>query len=120
MLTTSYEIEKSRHGPLEWEEYEALLLKEWQDLLGMAPAQSENIFHKFLEQHPCMLPGAQAVFSRPSADYPFLCAAISQPVLPSYRHRSPDFMWIAGDSATNYPVLIEIEAPTKKWFVQSG
>jgi hypothetical protein len=116
----SYEIEKCDHGPAEWIDYEALLLKEWGNLLNSVPAPSENIVHTFLEQHPCMLPGAQGMLSRPSADYPFFCAAISQPVLPSYEHRTPDFMWIAGDSATNYPVLIEIEAPTKKWFVQSG
>lgn len=32
----------------------------------------------------------------------------------------PDFLWIAVDSATISPVLIEIERPEKKWFTSKG
>lgn len=32
----------------------------------------------------------------------------------------PDFIWIACDSGTVYPVLIEIEAPAKKYFTKKG
>jgi hypothetical protein len=45
---------------------------------------------------------------------------IAQAPLPSYNHRVPDFLWLSRDSDTDQPVLIEIEAPSKKWFTKAG
>jgi len=46
----------------------------------------------------------------------FPLAVISQPKLPGLSDRHPDFMWIATDSESLYPILIEIETPHKQWF----
>ncbi len=119
MLEKSYKIEKSPDSPIAWERYSALVLKEWRKLLSSEDANSEGRIQAFLEQHPCMLPGADGLMGDTSSDCPFRCAVISQPVLPSYEKRIPDFMWMAGNSMYNYPVLIEIESPTKKWFVRT-
>jgi hypothetical protein len=43
-------------------------------------------------------------------------AVISKPKLPGLSDREPDFMWIATDSGSVYPILIEIETPHKPWF----
>jgi hypothetical protein len=51
---------------------------------------------------------------------PFPSAVISKPPLPSWGGKIPDFMWIASDSVTLAPVLIEIETPGKPWFTQTG
>ncbi len=41
---------------------------------------------------------------------------IAKPKLPGLSDREPDFMWLATDSESLYPVLIEIETPHKDWF----
>ena len=41
---------------------------------------------------------------------------IAKPKLPGLSDREPDFMWMATDSGSLYPVLIEIETPHKPWF----
>jgi hypothetical protein len=41
---------------------------------------------------------------------------ISQPILPGLNARQPDFMWLTTNSDTWFPVLIEIERPSKKIF----
>jgi hypothetical protein len=49
-----------------------------------------------------------------------MSALISQPPLPSYDRRIPDFMWLSTNSEIDEPVLIELEAPAKRWFTTSG
>lgn len=73
----------------------------------------------FLDRNPCLVPGAWTPGS-PPGHYPLHCALISQPRLPSLGSRQPDFMWLATDSLTWYPTLIEIEAPSKRIFTASG
>lgn len=51
---------------------------------------------------------------------PFPGAVISQPVLPGFSRKIPDFLWLARDSATVYAVLIEIEDPAKSWATSAG
>jgi hypothetical protein len=41
-------------------------------------------------------------------------------VLQGLGTKVPDFMWIAADSGTIYPILIEIESPRKRWFTNQG
>ena len=43
-------------------------------------------------------------------------AVISKPKLPGLSDREPDFMWVACDSGSVYPILIELETPHKQWF----
>lgn len=116
----TYQIEAPPEPPIRWEEYERLILAEWDELLGSNPAPSERIMQTFFEQHPSMVPGAFNIVGNQSGHYPWLCGLISQPPLPSYDRRIPDFMWISLNSDTEEPVLIEIEAPGKRWFTASG
>jgi len=109
-----------RSGPpsMTWDDYEALILPKWQALLG-SKASTEADFQAFFERHPCMIPGPFGLIGQ-SGHSPHPAAMISQPVLPDFTRRVPDFMWIACDSLSIYPVLIEIETPSKPWFRQDG
>lgn len=104
--------------PMAWSEYEALILPRWQALLD-SKVSTEADFQAFLERHPCMLPGPFGLIGQ-SGHAPYPSAIISQPVLADFTRRVPDFMWIARDSSSIYPVLIEIETPAKPWFRQDG
>jgi hypothetical protein len=99
-----------------WREYADRVSTEWTRILSRS--RSERTIRRFLEQHPSLLPGA---FSFPmSGSYPVRAALITKPPLQTTVRRVPDFMWLAADSATLYPVLIEIETPSKKWFNSRG
>lgn len=74
----------------------------------------------FLEQHPSMVPGAFNILGNQSGHYPWYCGVIAQAPLPSYDRRIPDFIWLSSNSDTEQPVLVEIEAPSKRWFTASG
>jgi hypothetical protein len=115
----TYTIEPAPEPPMAWDTYERLVIREWTALLEGAP-QRESALQSFFERHPCMLPGAFSVQGYETGHYPWLCALVSQPVLPSYDRRVPDFMWIALNSDTESPVLVEIESPGKRWFTSSG
>ncbi len=65
-----------------------------------------------------MVPGAFSF--PPSGSYPVRASLITKPPLQAVTRRVPDFMWLAADSATLYPVLIEIEKPSKRWFRKDG
>lgn len=97
------------------DEYEYLLMRQWRALLDSPASAAEPLLHEFLERHPSLLPGSDSVDGT-SGHLPFPMAVISKPKLPGLSDRQPDFMWIATDSDTLYPILIEIETPHKKWF----
>lgn len=98
-----------------WDEYSDLLMRQWGALLDSPASADEQLLHTFLENHPSLLPGSDSVDGA-SGHLPFPMAVISKPKLPGLSDRQPDFMWIATDSATLYPILIEIETPHRKWF----
>jgi hypothetical protein len=102
-----------------WEEYERLVLREWNRLLNSIEDGEEKRVQEFLEAHPSMIPGAYSL-PLPSGHYPFPAAAIAQPPLKGLTTKKPDFLWLATDSGTFHVVLIEIESPTKKWFTEKG
>jgi hypothetical protein len=106
-------------GPtrLEWGTYEALVRQAWTTLLDSGCSE-EREYQQFLERHPCMVPGPFGLIGT-SGHSPFPSAVISQPVLPDFTRRVPDFMWIARNSGTVYPILIEIESPSKLWFTRA-
>lgn len=120
MLERTYKIEAPPQQAMTWEEHERFMLAEWADLLNSNPAPSESKFQEFFERFPSMVPGSFCLIGNESGHYPWLCGLISQPPLPSYNRRIPDFMWISLSSDTEQPVLIEIEAPHKRWFTASG
>jgi len=95
------------------DEYVASATNEYQQLL--ASVTDEKPMQEFLDRNPCFVPGALTPGGG-SGHYPFLCALVSQPQLTGLRSRQPDFMWIAANSLTWYPTLIEIESPNKRIF----
>ena len=104
---------------MEWSQYERLIMKDWDDLLNGTPPPNEAQVQVFFEQHPSIVPGAFSIIGGESGHAPWLSSLISQPILPSYEYRKPDFMWISTCSDMDEPVLIEIEAPSKRWFTKA-
>jgi hypothetical protein len=106
-------------GPsqMAWGTYEALVQKAWTALLDSGRSD-EREYQLLFERHPCMVPGPFGLIGT-SGHSPYPSAVISQPVLPDFTRRVPDFMWIARDSETIYPILIEIESPSKPWFTKA-
>jgi hypothetical protein len=109
-------IQERGPAPIAFDIYSAECFEAFNTLLDGTTPESEVQY--FLEKNPCLVPGAWTPGS-PSGHYPLHCALISQPIIPSLRTRQPDFMWIATDSHSWYPTLIEIEAPGKRIFTKS-
>ncbi len=103
-----------------WDEYERIILAKWAELLNGDVPPAEASVQAFLEQHPSMVPGAFNILGNRSGHYPWYCGVIAQAPLPSYDRRIPDFIWLSSNSDTEQPVLVEIEAPSKRWFTASG
>ena len=97
------------------EVYNDLLMKQWRALLDNPASRDERLLQGFLERHPSLLPGSNTM-DGDSGHGAFPLAVVSQPKLPGLSDRHPDFMWIATDSESLYPILIEIETPHKQWF----
>ena len=119
-MKPTYEVEVPPASAMSWEDYERLIVAQWNDVLGGGPGPTEVTVHCFLEQHPSLVPGAFNIIGGSSGHYPRMSALISRPPLPSYDRRIPDFMWLSTNSEIEEPVLIEIEAPSKRWFTASG
>src|SRR5262249_30269965 len=79
----------------------------------------EKDAQKFLERHPCLIPGSDA-FEASNRPGPIHSTVFSQPVIPGITRRIPDFMWLPTDSETQWAVLIDIEDQRKKWFTKAG
>lgn len=108
-------------APNPWgnEPYARLLSAQWKNLIDSNESRQERVLQSFLERHPSLLPGSHTLDCS-SGRWPFPFAVISQPKLPGLSMRQPDFLWIASNSTTVYPVLIEIETPHKRWFRAKG
>jgi len=113
----TYQLHPHPPAHLPWSEYAQRLHKEWVSLLDSSESAQEANVQEFLECHPCMLPGPFGLLGE-SGHHPYPGAVITQPVLQGLDLKRPDFLWLAQDSGTLYPVLIEIETPHKKWFTQ--
>ncbi|QDV81658.1 Shedu anti-phage system protein SduA domain-containing protein [Planctomycetes bacterium TBK1r] len=112
----TYEIEK---GPpaIDFRTYKENLLVEYRALLDSA--EHENELQDFLERHPSLVPGAFTPGNQ-SGHSPRNNALFSQPKLPGFGGKVPDFLWLSGHSSCDYAALIEIECPTKKLFTNDG
>lgn len=104
---------------MSWLEYQAALADEWPAFLQTADPQSEAAFQRFLEQHPILLPGPFGT-TRGMYHGPIHRAVYTQPELPGFRAKRPDFLLFEQDSGTVYAVLVEIEAPGKPWCTSRG
>lgn len=93
-----------------WADYERVVCREWAKLLSNECP--ESAVQDFLERHPCMVPRA--------GHDPRLPVLVSQPRLPGWRLKVPDFLWIGHDSLSVYAVLVEIEKPSKRIFRKDG
>ncbi|MBU8920268.1 MAG: DUF4263 domain-containing protein [Bacteroidales bacterium] len=116
MLDKSYKIEIGPK-PISMEDYSTSAQSAFKLLLDSGP--EEDSVQKFLEKNPAMVPGAFPPGAA-GGHSPWHCAVVSQPVLPGLNSKIPDFMWIASNSQVWYPVLVEIEAPTKLLYKGKG
>jgi hypothetical protein len=105
--------------PVAWDDYSRLVEADWKALLDSQKGGTEKNIQHFLEMHPCLVPGGQSM-SGPSGHSAYPAALISQPRLPGFGERVPDFLWLASDSLHLYAVLIEIESPAKRMFTKAG
>jgi hypothetical protein len=125
-LIPTYQMETPPERAMEWRDFEHLILSKWEELLNRTPVPTEPDMQEFLERYPSMVPCAyniQRFKNGPrleSGHLPWMNGLISQPVLPSFHHHIPDFMWLSRNSARLEPVLIEIEAPSKRWWKANG
>jgi len=101
-------------APMEWEVYRNFLQADWKRYLNSADQSDEKLFQSYLELHPSLLPDP--------IGHHELCHEVvfSQPELPGFRPKRPDFLLFAAHSECIYPVLIEIEAPGKVWCNADG
>ncbi|MDH3650865.1 MAG: DUF4263 domain-containing protein [Saprospiraceae bacterium] len=119
MNVRAFEYEVSSPPPISEDEYRKQALEEYHRLLQTSP-EKEEVFQDFLEVNPAFVPGmnATAGSGSTSSHGPFRSTLISQPRIKGIEGKIPDFMWLAFDSSVFSPVLIEIEAPAKKYFTK--
>lgn len=116
-----YEFTENSPKPIDDDLYIKKASKDFNNLLRNFP-EDETKFQKFFELNPSFLPGARDELTvvGQSGHEPFLKCLISQPKISGIINRIPDFMWLASDSSYFTPVIIEIEAPSKKCFRKEG
>lgn len=114
LLDMSYKIDKSGPRKLDWDVYELKALKKYKDLLDTENLDEDKM-QEFFEKNPCFIPGAFGELTN-TTHKPLHGSLISQPILPGFKSKIPDFMWIAKNSDYMIPVLIEIEKPNKEYF----
>ena len=119
MFKKTYEIVQDAPAPMSWDDYSKSSYDEYQ-LLLQTHGDDEPTFQHFFERNPSFVPGAFELFGT-SGHYPFTQSVIAEPHLDGGLFtRVPDFIWLAQDSLFFTPVLIEIEKPNKKTFIEKG
>ncbi|BDI34003.1 hypothetical protein CCAX7_60540 [Capsulimonas corticalis] len=101
------------------EAYLDIVNTEWEAFKNNPDFDDERNVQNFLEKYPCLIPCPFGT-SGPNNHGPYPFAVITQPVLPSFTKKVPDFMWITSNSDFVHPTLIELESPKKKWFNLDG
>ncbi|MFG1637449.1 Shedu anti-phage system protein SduA domain-containing protein [Pseudonocardia alni] len=119
MKTAIADHDPDRPQPPSWQEYVDWLTPRWDALLASDPA--EPAVQSFLEQHPCLIPGAHGDVGPGGHHGPVLGGVFAEPPLQGLdKHRRPDFMWITRSTSLITPICIEIERPGKHWFTSGG
>lgn len=108
-----------RPEPISWEQYAEQARAQWTALLDADPEERE--VQRFLELHPAMIPGGSGDVGPGGHHGSDLMAVFREPALTGRgREFDPDFMWVTRSSGLITPILIEIEKPSKPWFLQNG
>jgi hypothetical protein len=109
---------KQERGPAvtPFKQYADRILTQFRTLLDSDPVESD--VQDFLERHPSLVPGAWTPGTK-SGHPPFYNALITQPKLPGFEARIPDFLWISNHSRSMYAALVEIEKPSKLLFTSA-
>lgn len=112
-------IQQVTDGPpaMEFPDYARLVSQRLHDLLSQEPAEEK--LQRFLESHPSLVPGARTTGGGTCGSR-VLDLLVARPELPGLGARIPDFMWLKANSHTWFPVLIEIQAPTKRIYRRNG
>ena len=118
-MTRTYELHPDPPSRMTWDEYEQRVVAEWAALLDSDEGCEEPSIHKFLVQHPSMIPGAHGIGPVASGHSPLPWAVLSESPLSGVGMKIPDFIWLALDSSNFTPVFIEIESPCKRWFTEA-
>src|SRR4051812_2885276 len=107
----TYEMASNPPAPATWNTYSASTVRAWNELLA-SDSTPEHVVQAFLERHPAVVPGCRTTAGAGlSGHYPEPPGLITQPPLRGLNARIPDFMWIATNSSTVSPILVEIERP---------
>ncbi|MBR7830419.1 DUF4263 domain-containing protein [Actinospica sp. MGRD01-02] len=102
-----------------WEQYSEQVRAQWAVLLDTNPEERE--IQRFLELHPAMIPGGSGDIGPGGHHGSDLMAVFREPVITGRgRAFEPDFMWVTRSSGLITPILIEIEKPSKRWFLRNG
>lgn len=117
-MKTTYQLTVDSPPPMDVAAYGAKLATEWPAMLDRVGVSEADI-QRFLEQHPSLLPRPSGLIQG-GHHLPHFDALVTQPRLVGYESRTPDFLWVASDSAAVTAVFIEIEAPNKPWWTKVG
>ena len=117
-MQKTYEIVEPSAPAMRTQEYIRYVMSELRTLLD-ADEGNERRYQELLEEHPCLVPGANlATDVGGNGLYP--PGVITQPRLSGLKSRIPDFCIISHDSGSVYATLVEIESPSKHWANKNG
>ncbi|MBX3449189.1 MAG: DUF4263 domain-containing protein [Planctomycetaceae bacterium] len=115
MFQITYKQERGPAAP-HFDDYAQRTSAKFRELIDSDPAESS--VQTFLERHPSMVPGAWTPGGI-SGHLPLHNALISQPRLPGFDARIPDFLWLSNHSGSIFAAMVEIEKPSKKLFTSA-
>src|SRR5260370_1279934 len=95
-LERTYNMEAPPIAAMNSADYERIVVSAWGSFLNSPVSPTEREVQQFLEVHPALLPGAFNITGNADSGHsPWFNGVISQPPLPSYSKRVPDFMWLS-------------------------
>ncbi len=116
----TYSMAEAPPSPMQWDEYIVRATGELSALRENRRA-SEAEYQSFFERHPVFLPQIYNTHGVPDGHHgPYPSAVVSQPVLPGFSRKIPDFLYLSRNSESAFAVLIEIERPDKRWATRAG
>ena len=114
MLKKKYTILENIPPAVSMDVYIAAATQRYQEMLNDS-SLDEKSFQLFFEENPSFIPGEFEAIGSSGHDA-YLGTLITQPRIGTNLIRVPDFMWLANNSLSFCPVLIEIEKPSKEQF----